>query len=87
MTVFHPFLFEKNCSVLNKPTSLLDVAVHSAGMDAGPMNSLSADGLVETLKHLDTRQGAQWLASAQAFASKIQDRCWGKLPWLSNFLS
>ena len=43
------------------------------------MNSLSAEGLVETLKLLDTPQGAQWLVNAQAFASKIQD-CWGKKP-------
>ena len=50
-----------------------------AGTDAGAMNSLSAEGLVETLKLLDTPQGAEWLVNAQAFASKIQD-CWGKKP-------
>ena len=54
----------------------LDLVLPWAGTDAGAMNSLSAEGLVETLKLLDTPQGAQWLVNAQAFASKIQD-CWG----------
>ena len=57
----------------------LDLVHPWAGTDAGAMNSLSAEGLVETLKLLDTPQGAEWLVNAQAFASKIQD-CWGKEP-------
>jgi len=50
------------------------IQARELGTDAGAMNSLSAEGLVETLKLLDTPQGAQWLVNAQAFASKIQDK-------------